>query len=147
VANIGLMIAVALLVPGLHACTVMQLRQEVKTDEARLAGKEEELRAEEARQTQWKEETRRLEEELATREVSLDDLKTRLAKLQQANADTVALTGEERARKQQREKKIQSYQEDVAKIEHSSATLAEKQKKLEHLKEEIRKSLAILVHS
>ena len=40
-----------------------------------------------------------------------------------------------------------SHQKELVKIQQSDATIAEKKKKLEHLKEEIRKSLNLLMHS
>lgn len=125
----------------------MQLKKDVEQDEARVAGKEGELKTEEARQAQLREEIARLQEDLSTRQVSLDDLQSRLEQLQRANANTLDVTQEQRARKQRREVKLKTHQKELVKIQQSDETITEKKKKLEHLKEEIRKSLNLLMHS
>ncbi|MGH8762399.1 MAG: hypothetical protein ACREUR_04115 [Nitrosospira sp.] len=146
-ADIRSMAMLAVLTSALCACTVMQLKRDVAQDEARVAGKEGELKTEEVRQAQLREEIAQLQEDLATRQVSLDDLQARLAQLQRANANTPDVTKEQRALKQRREVKLKSHQKELIKIQQSDATIAEKKKKLEHLKEEIRKSLNLLMHS
>lgn len=137
----------AVLTSALCACTVMQLKKDVEQDEARVAGKEGELKSEEARQAQLREEIARLQEDLSTRQVSLDDLQSRLEQLRRANANTLDATQEQRVRKQRREVKLKTHQKELVKIQQSDATITEKKKKLEHLKEEIRKSLNLLMHS
>ena len=146
-AHIGSIIMVALLLPGLYACTVIQLKKDVESDEVRIANKEEELKTEEARQAQLREEITSLQKDLAIWQVLLDDLQSRLAQLRQANANTLARTGKESALKQRREIKLRAHQKELVNIQQSDVTIAEKNKKLEHLKEEIRKSLNLLVHS
>jgi chromosome segregation ATPase len=146
-AHIRSMVMVAFLLPGLCACTVIQLKKDVEGDEIRIANKEAELKTEEARQAQLREEITQLQKDLGTRQVTLDDLQSRLAQLQRANANTLGTTKEQRAIKQQREVKLKAHQKELVEIQQSDATLAEKRKKLEHLKEEIRKSLNLLVHS
>ncbi|MGH8683906.1 MAG: hypothetical protein ACREUM_01000 [Nitrosospira sp.] len=147
VADIKSMAMLAFLTSALCACTVIQLKKDVEKDEVRVAGKEDELKTEEARQAQLREEISQLQEDLATRQVSLDDLQSRLAQLQRANANTPDVTKEQRALKQRRETKLKSHQKELVKIQQGDATIAEKKKKLEHLKEEIRKSLNLLMHS
>lgn len=147
VADIKSMAMLAFLTSALCACTVIQLKKDVEKDEVRVAGKEDELKTEEARQARLHEEISQLQEDLATRQVSLDDLQSRLAQLQRANANTPDVTKEQRALKQRRETKLKSHQKELVKIQQSDATIAEKKKKLEHLKEEIRKSLNLLMHS
>ncbi|HEU4854600.1 MAG TPA: hypothetical protein VFS89_04840 [Nitrosospira sp.] len=137
----------ALLMSGLCACTVMQLKKDVETDEARLATKTEELEFEEARQAELNEKIKLLQEDLTTRQMSLDDLKSRLTQLQQANASTSAGTKEQQALKRKRATKLQAHQREVTEIQQSGATIAEKRRRLEYLKGEIRKSLNLLVHS
>ena len=66
----------------LGGCTVMELKDEVKTDEARVAGKEAELKNEQARQAELQQETEQLKSDLASQEMSLGQLKSRLAELQ-----------------------------------------------------------------
>jgi chromosome segregation ATPase len=133
-----------LMILGLYGCTVMQLRNEVKTDEARLASKADELEIEEARQAQLQQEITRLKSDLATRQMSLDDLKVRLEQLQRANDVTLAETGPQQDKKRERAVKLQKHQKEVVAIEQSGGTLEEKQKRLQHLKDEIRKSLSML---
>jgi hypothetical protein len=58
------LITTALLVFGLSGCTVMQLRNEVKTDEERLAGKESELKIEDDRKTQLEDRKTRLQQDM-----------------------------------------------------------------------------------
>jgi chromosome segregation ATPase len=143
----------ALLVFGLSGCTVMQLRNEVKTDKERLVGKENELKIEEDRKTQLQQDMERLQSDLAASQMSLGDLKQRLEQLQQANAVTVAETSAQRERKRERAAKLQKHQREVVAIEQSNACMEEKacmdekQKRVQFLKEEIRKTLEILLHT
>lgn len=133
-----------LMISGLYGCTVMQLRNEVKTDEVRLAAKTDELKIEEARQAQLQQEIAQLKTDLATRQMSLDDLKMRLGQLQRANDATLAETRAQQEKKRDRAVKLQRHQKEVVAIEQSGASLEEKQKRLQHLKDEIRKSLSML---
>ncbi|SEL11481.1 hypothetical protein [Nitrosovibrio tenuis] len=137
----------ALMISGLCGCTVMQLRNEVKTDEVRLAGKEDELKIEEERQAQLQQEIEQLKSDLATRQMSLDDLKSRLTQLQRANDATPAQTKAQQDEKRDRAAKLLKHQKEVIAIERSGASLEEKQKRLQFLKEEIRKSLSLLLHT
>lgn len=148
------LITTVLLVFGLSGCTVMQLRNEVKTDEERLAGKESQLKTEEDRKaqledrkTQLQQDMERLQGDLAARQMSLDDLKLRLEQLQQANAATLAETNDQREKKRERAAKLQKHEREVVAIEQSDASVEEKQKRVQFLKEEIRKSLEILLHT
>lgn len=137
----------ALLLASAAGCTVMQLKKDVDADELRIAGKEEELKTEEARQASLQEQIATLRKDLETRQVTADDLQSRLAQLQQANANMHARTQEQQALKRRREIKLTTHQKELVDIQQSGATIEEKKKKLEHLKEEIRKSLNLLVHS
>ena len=131
----------------LCACTVMELRNEEKTDEVRLAGKEEELKTEQARQAELQQEMEQLKSDLASRQMSMDELKSRLAELQRANDATVAETQAQQATKRERAAKLQKHQKEVIANEQSGDSLEEKQKKLQHLKEEVRKSLSMLAQT
>lgn len=135
---------VALMISALYGCTVMQLRNEVKTDEVRLATKTDELKIEEARQAQLQQEIAQLKTDLATRQMSLDDLKARLEQLQRANDATPAQTRTQQDKKRERAVKLQRHQKEVVAIEQSGGSLEEKQKRLQYLKDEIRKSLSML---
>ena len=140
----------ALLISTLSVCADAQswnLRNEVKTDEVRVAGKEEELKTEQARQAELQQETEQLKSDLASREMSLDQLKSRLAELQRANDATVAETQAQQATKRERAAKLQKHQKEVIAIEQSGDSLEEKQKKLQYLKEEVRKSLSMLAQT
>lgn len=141
------MVVAAALIPALFSCTVMELRQEVKSDESRVTSKEDELRIEEARQAQLQEEVKTLQQDLATRQMSLDDLEARLIELRKVNETTLAKTREEQGRKRQRETTLKKHQKAVTEIQQSGATIEEKKKRLEHLKGEIRKSLVLIEHS
>ena len=143
-AGLRMIPVLALMISGLYGCTVMQLRNEVKTDEVRLAGKTDELKIEEARQAQLQQEITQLKSDLATRQMSLDDLKQRLVQLQQANDATLVETRAQQEKKRDRAVKLQKHQKEVVAIEQSGGSLEEKQKRLQHLKDEIRKSLSIL---
>ncbi|SEO72798.1 hypothetical protein [Nitrosovibrio sp. Nv6] len=145
--SIRLILMTALLMSGLCACTVMQLKKDVETDEARVATKTEELEFEETRQAELNEKIKLLQEDLTTRQMSLDDLKSRLTQLQQANASTSASTKEQQALKRKRATKLQAHQIEVTEIQQSGATIVEKRRRLEYLKGEIRKSLNLLMHS
>lgn len=145
--HIRTMVITALLMPALCACTVMQLKNQVDSDEVRVASKEEALKTEEARQAKLQQEVKALQQDLASRQMSLDDLKSRLSKLEQANANTVANTEKQRILKRQRQKKLQAHQEEVVKIEQSSESIEEKKERVKYLQEEIRKSLASQVYS
>ncbi|MBA4142884.1 MAG: hypothetical protein H0X43_07730 [Nitrosospira sp.] len=146
-ANMNSMVVAAALIPALFSCTVMELRQEVKSDESRVTSKEDELRIEEARQAQLQEEVKTLQQDLATRQMSLDDLEARLIELRKVNETTLAKTREEQGRKRQRETTLKKHQKAVTEIQQSGATIEEKKKRLEHLKGEIRKSLVLIEHS
>jgi hypothetical protein len=58
-----------------------------------------------------------------------------------------APTQDQKALKRRRDIKLTTHQKEFADIQQSDASIEEKKKKLEHLKEEIRKSLNLLVHS
>ena len=131
----------------LGGCTVMELKDEVKTDEARVAGKEAELKNEQARQAELQQETEQLKSDLANQEMSLGQLKSRLAELQRANDATVAETQAQQAAKRERAAKLQKHQKEVIAIEQSGDSLEEKQKKLQYLKEEVRNSLSMLLQT
>jgi len=146
-AGIGTLTAAALLVAGVGGCTVMQLKKDVGADELRVATKEEELKTQEARQASLQEQIASLRKDLETRQVTMEDLRSRLAQLQQANMNMHARTQEQQALKRRREIKLTAHQKELADIQQSDATIEEKKRKLEHLKEEIRKSLNLLVHS
>jgi chromosome segregation ATPase len=137
----------ALLLASTTSCTVMQLKKGVEADELRIANKEEELKTEEARQASLQEQIASLRKDLETRQVTTQDLQSRLAQLQQANASMRARTQEQQALKRRREIKLTMHQKELADIQQSDTSIEEKKKKLEHLKEEIRKSLNLLVHS
>lgn len=140
-ANARSLLTVALLMFTLCACTVIQLKKDVEKDETRIANKEEDLKTEEVRQGQLREEITQLQKDLTTRQVSLDELRSRLTKLQQTNAATPGTTKEQRVLQQQREINLKVHQGELAKIEQSGLSVEEKKKRLAHLKEEIRKSL------
>jgi chromosome segregation ATPase len=143
-ANIRSIKMAALMISGLYGCTVMELKNEVKTDEMRLAGKTDELKIEEARQAQLQQEITRLKSDLATGQMSLDDLKVRLTQLQRANDAILAETKAQQDKKRDRSIKLQKHQKEVIAIEQSGGNVEEKQKRLQYLKDEIRKSLSML---
>lgn len=125
----------------------MQLKKDVEADELRVATKEEEIKTQEARQASLQEQIASLRKDLETRQVTMEDLQSRLAQLQQANMNTHARTQEQQTLRRRREIKLTAHQKELADIQQSDATIEEKKRKLEHLKEEIRKSLNLLVHS
>jgi chromosome segregation ATPase len=144
-----------LMILGLCGCTVMALKNEVKTDEKRVAVKEDELKVEQAREAQLREEITRLESELATKQMSLADLKSGLTQLQRANDATLAKTKAQQAAKRDLAAKLQKHQREVAAIEQIEQSGAksqekqvqEKQERVQFLKEEIRKMLKVLQHT
>lgn len=144
--NLKSLALVAVFMPALFACTVMALKQDVEKHQVRVADKEGELKNEEAQQAHLREESIQLKKDLATKQVSLDDLKSRLEQLQRLNENTMANTKEKQTLKRKRETKLRAHQNELVEIQQSDTTLAEKERKLKHLKEEISKSLNLLVH-
>jgi chromosome segregation ATPase len=125
----------------------MELRHEVKGDEMRIAGKEEELKTEEAQQAKLQADIKTLQQDLSARQMTADDLQSRLVELRRANASTSAKTQEEQARKRQRDATFKKHEREVADVQQSGASIEDKRKRLQYLKGEIRKSLILLEHS
>ena len=138
---------IALFMPGLGACTVMALKQDVEKHEVLVTDKENELKKEEAQQARLREESIQLKKDLATKQVSLDDLKSRLEQLQRANANTAENTKEQRDRKNRLRVKLKTHEKELVKVEQSNMTEAQKQEKLESMKKDITNTLDILLHS
>ncbi|KIO48731.1 hypothetical protein SQ11_10025 [Nitrosospira sp. NpAV] len=125
----------------------MALKQDVEKHEVLVADKENELKKEEAQQTRLREESIQLKKDLATKQVSLDDLKSRLEQLQRANASTAENTKEQRERKDRLRVKLKTHEKELVKVEQSNMTETQKQEKLESMKKDITKTLDILLHS
>lgn len=138
---------VAFFMPGLCACTIMALKQDVDKHEVLVADKENELKKEEAQQARLHEESIQLKKDLATQQVSLDDLKSRLEQLQRANANTAENTKEQRDRKNRLRVRLKTHEKELVKVEQSNMTEAQKQEKLEAMKKDITNTLDILLHS
>jgi predicted nuclease with TOPRIM domain len=125
----------------------MALKQDVDKHEVLVADKENELKKEEAQQARLRDESIHLKKDLATRQVSLDDLKSRLEQLQRANANTAENTKEQRDRKNRLRVKLKTHEKELVKVEQSNMTEAQKQEKLESMKKDITNTLNILLHS
>lgn len=144
--NTSLML-LALLMPGLSACTVMALRNDVNQHEAIVADKESTLKNAEEEQVRLREESKQLEIDLSTTQVSMNDLQSRLIQLQRLNANTREDTEEKKELKRKRTKQLKNHQVELAKVQQSNTTLAEKQKELESIKKKIADTLKILASS
>jgi predicted RNase H-like nuclease (RuvC/YqgF family) len=126
----------------LCGCTIAQLRQDVSTHERKVKIKEEQVRMEEARRDVLHNETVRLQADLGERKMTLEQLQLRLSQLQRENARTDAYTEGQIERKRQLNDQLNRYKDKLRELNvRSDMTVQEKQKRIEHLKVEIRRNL------
>jgi chromosome segregation ATPase len=141
-------VILVLFASGLFACTIAQLREDVSQREVRVQAKDSELKTEEGKQVALRDAMKRLEEDLSARQMSLDDLQSRLDQLQRASEALDATTAQQRARKQHLSQQLDRYRTELRSLQQSAdISVDEKRKKLDQLKLEIRKALELLAQS
>lgn len=141
-------VCMVVLVPllGLSGCTVTQLRQDVGDRQHRIEQKENEVSSEVAKSAALRSEMVQLQSDLKERQMSLDELHTRLLQLQRDNAHVAEKTNSQRERKQKLDLQLKKYATDLNALKHDTGlTEAEKKRKIEHLKAEVRKALELMV--
>jgi septal ring factor EnvC (AmiA/AmiB activator) len=132
----------------LAGCTIVQMRADNERHEQQVQTREQELQREMQTQDQLQAERQRLLDDLRSRELTLDELKVRLEQLQRLNASLLADTQEEQRRKAARAKQLNEAANQVNGVEHDpSLTPAAKAKRLEDVRNELRKTLELLANT
>ena len=132
----------------LAGCTIVQMRADNERHEQQVQTREQELQREMQTQDQLQAERQRLLDDLRSRELTLDELKVRLEQLQRLNASLLADTQEEQRRKAARAKRLNEAASQVNSVEHDPAlTPAAKAKRLEDVRNELRKTLELLANT
>ncbi len=132
----------------LPACTIVQMRADNARQEQQVQSKEQELQRETQTQTRLQAERQRLLDDLRSRELTLDELKTRLEQLQRLNASMLATTQDEQRQKAAREQRLNEAASQINGVEHDSTlTPAAKAKRLEELRNQLRKTLELLANT
>jgi len=137
-----------LLVGLLGGCTVTQMRADNERQQAQVAAKEQELQRAQQRQGELQAERQRLQDDLSTRELTLAELGRRLEELQRLNAATAADTAAQRLQKSQRERELADTSAQVKTLEQApNLSAAAKAKRLEEVRQRLRKTLEVLAAS
>jgi hypothetical protein len=130
------------------ACTITEMRADNARREQQVQTKELELQREMQTQSQLQIERQRLLEDLRSRELTVDELKARLAELQRLNATSLTTTQKQQVQKLSREKQLSEAASQVNDLERDSTLTQEaKAKRLEAVRRQLRKTLELLADS
>jgi hypothetical protein len=116
--------------------------------EQQVRNKELELQQEMQTQAQLQSERQRLLDDLRSRELTVDELKVRLAELQRLNAALLATTQEQQRQKAAREKQLSEAVGQVNGVEQDPALTPEaKARHLDDVRSQLRKMLELLANT
>jgi predicted nuclease with TOPRIM domain len=128
-----------LVAAGCAQSALMTLQRENIETEQRIAAKGQQLEDLENENRILREDQESLLEELDTQQMTLNQLSTRLDRLQRENARIRADTDRQRKEKQKLDTKIQQYRDEIDALQsNDQLSAAEKREKIEELKEKIR---------
>jgi septal ring factor EnvC (AmiA/AmiB activator) len=135
----------------LFGCTVMQIREENKQAELRIASKEKILSDEEIKAQQLKQQRDDLEKEkerllleLDTKQMTLDELFADLEKLERENARLQKQSEKTSIQEQNLAQQLRHYKEEITELRGDQPiSSADKARRIEELKEEIRNYLRL----
>jgi septal ring factor EnvC (AmiA/AmiB activator) len=129
-------------------CTITEMRADNDRREQQVRNKELELQQEMQTQAQLQSERQRLLDDLRSRELTVDELKVRLAELQRLNAALLATTQEQQRQKAVREKQLSQAVSQVNGVEQDPALTPEaKARHLDDVRSQLRKMLELLANT
>ena len=132
----------------LAACTIAEMRAENDRREQQVQIKESDLQREQQAQAQLQVERQRLLADLKTRELTVSELKQRLAEMQRLNAQSAATTAEQAQKKARRTQQLNDAAAQVRTLEQDSTSSQEaKARKLEEVRRQLRSTLEVLANT
>jgi len=133
----------------LAACAqsaLMQIRSDNEAAEARIATKEQELKATEDQRAALLNEQKKLMSELETKPMTLDELNTKLENLRKENARIKTDTAAQQKKKENLELQIGKYNADIAALQKDNRLSDdEKRRRIEDLKKQISAHLKLML--
>jgi chromosome segregation ATPase len=131
----------------LNGCTIAELHRQERADTERVQQKEANLHAEQERTAALNSQKEQLTADLSARQVSLDELNARVDQLQAANARDTTASDAARLEHQRLVGKIRELNTQLAALQQSTDTAtAQKQQRIEYLKQQIKAQLDLLLH-
>jgi len=133
----------------LAACAqsaLMQIRSDNEAAQARIATKEQELKATEDQRAALLNEQKKLMSELETKPMTLDELNTKLENLRKENARIKTDTAAQQKKKENLELQIGKYNADIAALQKDNRLSDdEKRRRIEDLKKQISAHLKLML--
>jgi len=125
---------------------LMQVRSDNEAAEARIATKEQELKATEGQRTALLQEQKKLMSELETKPMTLDELNAKLEDLRKENARIKTDTAAQQKKKEDLELQIRKYKADIAALQKNNRLSDdEKIRRIEDLKKQISEHLKLML--
>jgi len=125
---------------------LMQVRSDNEAAEARIATKEQELKATEDQRTALLQEQKKLMSELETKPMTLDELNAKLEDLRKENARIKTDTAAQQKKKEDLELQIRKYKADIAALQKNNRLSDdEKIRRIEDLKKQISEHLKLML--
>lgn len=125
-------------------CSIAAGMDENKRTEERIGTKEGTLRSETVRGESLQAEQAQLKKDLATRQLSLDDINRQLDRIREANAKSVATSREQIARKQAIERQIAQHKSEIDSLKgQGQLSDDEKRRRIAKLKADIDEELKV----
>jgi predicted RNase H-like nuclease (RuvC/YqgF family) len=132
---------------GLGGCTIAELQRQEKAEAESVQQKQAAVQAEQARSETLGRQQEQLKADLAKRQLSLDELNTRVAQLQAANARDSAANDEVRRHREQLIGKIHGTGTQLVALQQAPDNgSAQKQAQINFLKQQIQDQLDLLLH-
>jgi chromosome segregation ATPase len=140
-------IPVLAVIAVLNACTIAELQREEKADTEKVRQQTVAVQAEQARSDSLAQEQTQLTAELAQRQLSLNELNTRVAQLQAANARDAVANDEVRRQRSILIGKIHDTGVQLVALQQDTGnSSAQKQAQIDFLKRQIQDQLNLLLH-
>lgn len=125
---------------------LMQIRSDNEAAEARIATKEQELKATEDQRAALLNEQKKLMSELETKPMTLDELNAKLENLRKQNARIKTDTAAQQKKKESLELQIGKYKADIAALQKDNRLSDdEKKRRIEDLKKQISAHLKLML--
>lgn len=129
-------------------CTVVNQYRDVQDTSARVKDKEGELAQEEQKQAALQAEMKQLSADLNDRKMTGEQLDARLAALQKQNQRAASENAAQRAKQRELNAQLTQYRAELAALKQNTTMNPDEQRaKIEQLKAEIRKRLALLAQA
>lgn len=138
--------SLALALAALSGCTIVQMRSDLQARQTRIDAKQEQLQSLRAQNAELAAESDRLRGDLQQRELNANELHARLDRLIQLNEIAQASSVRERARQQERRRRLQTISRQAQELDQATGlTPEEKQERLTALRAKTRDLLKILL--